>query len=360
MKTLMKGNNALAEAAILAGCRFFAGYPITPQTEILEHLSKRLPEAGGHFIQTESELAGINMIIGAAATGFRAMTSSSGPGFSLKQEGISYLCSMELPAVIVDVMRYGIGLGNITLGQADYFQAVKGGGHGGYKVPVYAPSSVQENVDYTMMAFEKAEQYRTPVIILSDGAIGQMAESVELPQGKPHDPDKFDWTLKGKDKDHPTGRKMTDRIYYDFKYNEYDHHIRSRYQEMEDREQQWEEVWLDDAEIILVAYGITSRVCKEAVKFARTKGLRLGLIRPISLWPFPKKAFEKTNKQAKAYLSVEMNACGQMVEDVILSARGIPVYSYPSGRVIADSERILQIVDGIINGTEKEVYEAWR
>lgn len=360
MKTLMKGNNALAESAILAGCRFFAGYPITPQTEILEHLSRRLPEAGGHFIQTESELAGINMVIGAAACGFRAMTSSSGPGFSLKQEGISYLCSMELPAVIVDVMRYGIGLGNITLGQADYFQAVKGGGHGGYKVPVYAPSSVQENVDYTIMAFEKAEQYRTPVIILSDGAIGQMAESVELPEGKKHDPDKFEWTLKGKDAAHPNGRKMTDRIYYDFKFNEYDNHIRSRYHQMEKDEQLWEEVWLDDAEIILVAYGITSRVCKEAVKFARKKGIRLGLIRPISLWPFPKKAFDKTHSQAKAYLSVEMNACGQMVEDVILAARGIPVYSYPSGRVIADSENILKIVEGICQGTEKEVCESWQ
>lgn len=360
MKKLMKGNIALAEAAILAGCRFFAGYPITPQTEILEHLSKRLPESGGHFIQTESELAGINMIIGAAACGYLAMTSSSGPGFSLKQEGISYLCSMELPAVIVDVMRYGIGLGNITLGQCDYFQAVKGGGHGGYRVPVYAPSSVQENADYTMLAFEKALKYRTPVIMLSDGAIGQMSEAVELPQGKEHDPNQFEWTLKGKDAAHPTGRKMTDRIYYDFKYTEYDDHIRSRYKEMEDNEQRWEEVWLEDAEVVLVAYGITSRVCKEAVKFARTKGIRLGLIRPISLWPFPKKAFQKTNKQAKAYLSVEMNSTGQMVEDVLLHAREVPVYSYPSGRVIADSERILQIVEGILNGTQKEVYASWQ
>lgn len=356
MKKLMKGNNALAEAAILAGCRFFAGYPITPQTEILEYLAKNLPERGGHFIQTESELAGINMVVGAAATGFRAMTSSAGPGFSLKQEGISYLCSMELPAVIVDVMRYGIGLGNIVLGQGDYFQAVKGGGHGGYKVPVYAPSSVQENVDYITLAFDTAEKYRTPVLLLSDGAIGQMAESVELPEAKEHDPNKYDWTLKGRDAAHPTGRKMTDRIYYDFKYNEYDPHIRERYGKMEEELQMWEEVEAKDAEVILVGYGISSRVCKEAVKLARKEGLKAGLIRPITLWPFPKKAFEKTNQTAKAYMSVEMNACGQMVEDVALYGRGVPIYSYPSGRVIADPEIIVQKIKGIIDGTEKEVF----
>lgn len=356
MRTLMKGNNALAEAAILAGCRFFAGYPITPQTEILEYLSSRLPEVGGHFVQTESELAGINMVLGAAATGFRAMTSSSGPGFSLKQEGISYISSMELPAVIVDVMRYGIGLGNITLGQADYFQAVKGGGHGGYKTLVYAPSSVQENVDHTILAFDKAEEYRTPVILLSDGAIGQMAESVKLPEGREHDPDKFQWTLKGKDEAHPNGRKMTDRIYYDFKYNEYDPHIRERYSVMEEREQMWEEVETEDAEIILVAYGITSRVCRGAVKAARAKGIKLGLIRPITLWPFPKKALHKANKKVKAYLAVEMNACGQMVEDVALYAQGTPVYAYPSGRVIADMDEILRIVDEIRAGTRREAF----
>ncbi len=367
MKKLMKGNNALAEAAILAGCRFFAGYPITPQTEILEYLAKNLPERGGHFIQTESELAGINMVIGAAATGFRAMTSSAGPGFSLKQEGISYLSSMELPAVIVDVMRYGIGLGNITLGQGDYFQAVKGGGHGGYKAPVYAPSSVQENVDFTFKAFDTAEAYRTPVIILSDGAIGQMAESVEMPEAqmaesvempeaREHDPDQYDWTLKGQDDAHPTGRKMTDRIYYDFKYTEYDPHIRERYAKMEEELQMWEEVETEDAEIVLVSYGISSRVCKEAVRMSRKKGWKVGLIRPITLWPFPRKAFEKTNKTAKAYLSVEMNACGQMVEDVALYGRGVPVYSYPSGRVIADPEVILDKIEGIFKGTEKEVF----
>jgi 2-oxoglutarate ferredoxin oxidoreductase subunit alpha len=356
MKKIMKGNDALAEAAILAGCRFFAGYPITPQTEILEALAKRLPEAGGHFVQTESELAGINMVLGAAAAGFRAMTSSSGPGFSLKQEGISYMSSMELPAVIVDVMRYGIGLGNIVLGQGDYFQAVKGGGHGGYRLPVYAPSSVQENADIIVLAFDTADKYRTPVIVLSDGAIGQMAEAVEMPKAREHDPYQWEWALNGRDEKHPLGRKMTDRNYYDFAYNEYDPHLRSRYKEMEDNLQFWEEVSIEDAEIILVSYGISARVCKEAVALGRAGGIRLGLIRPISLWPFPKKAFLKADPRVKGYLTVEMNACGQMVEDVALSVRNAPIYSYPSGRVIADSDVILKKVEEILFGSEQEVY----
>lgn len=356
MKKLMKGNYALAEGAILAGCRMFAGYPITPQTEILEYLSTRMLEVGGNFIQTESELAGINMVIGAAAAGQRAMTSSSGPGFSLKQEGISYLSSMELPAVIVDVMRYGIGLGNVVLGQADYFQAVKGGGHGGYKAPVYAPASVQENADFVFKAFDTAEKYRTPVIILSDAAIGQMMSSVELPEAIEHDINKFDWTLKGRDAAHPTGRKMTDVIYYDYKFDDYDPHIRARYQKMHDELQECEEVMTDDAEIILVAYGISSRICKEALKMARAEGMKVGLLRPITLWPFPEEAMKKYNGKIKGYLTVEMNACGQMVEDVALHAHGTKVYSYPTGRKVADSDDVVALIDGILKGNVKEAY----
>lgn len=356
MKKLMKGNYALAEGAIRAGCRLFAGYPITPQTEILEYLSSHMREAGGEFIQTESELAGINMIIGAAAAGQRAMTSSSGPGFSLKQEGISYLCSMELPAVIVDVMRYGIGLGNVVLGQADYFQATKGGGHGGYKVPVIAPASVQENADFIGEAFDIAEKYRTPVLVLSDAAIGQMMGAVELPEMKEHDINKFEWTLKGRDEKHPTGRKMTDVIYYDYAYDEYDPHIRERYKKMHDELQKWEEVQTEDAEIILVAYGISSRVCKEAIKIGRAEGMKIGLIRPISLWPFPEKAFEKYNGKIKGYLTVEMNACGQMVEDVALHARGTKVYSNPTGRKVADSEEVIELIKDILKGNVKEAF----
>lgn len=356
MKQLMKGNYALAEGAIRAGCRLFAGYPITPQTEILEYLSSHMRDAGGEFVQTESELAGINMVIGAAAAGQRAMTSSSGPGFSLKQEGISYLCSMELPAVIVDVMRYGIGLGNVVLGQADYFQVTKGGGHGGYKLPVIAPASVQENADFVGQAFDIAEQYRTPVVVLSDAAIGQMMGAVELPEPKEHDINKFPWTLKGRDAEHPTGRKMTDVIYYDYAYDDYDPHIRARYQKMHDELQKWEEVQTEDAEIVLVAYGISSRVCKEAVKIGRAEGIKLGLLRPISLWPFPEKAMEKFNGKIKGYLTVEMNACGQMVEDVALHAEGTKVYSDPTGRKVADSEELVELVKEILKGNVKEAF----
>ena len=356
MKKLMKGNYALAEGAIRAGCRMFAGYPITPQTEILEYLSSHMREVGGEFIQTESELSGINMIIGAAAAGQRVMTSSSGPGFSLKQEGISYLSSMELPAVIVDVMRYGIGLGNVVLGQADYFQATKGGGHGGYKLPVYAPASVQENADFMFKAFDTAEKYRTPVILLSDAAIGQMMGSVELPAPIEHDINKFSWTLKGRDAEHPVGRKMTDVIYYDYAYDDYDPHIRERYRKMHDELQEWEEVCCDDADIIMVAYGISSRVCKEAIKLGRAEGLKVGLLRPITLWPFPEKALEKFNGRIKGYLTVEMNACGQMVEDVALHAKGTKVYSDPTGRKVADSEELVELVSSILAGNVKEAY----
>ena len=356
MKILMKGNFALAEGALRAGCRMFAGYPITPQTEILEYLSTHMEEVDGQFVQTESELAGINMVIGAAAAGQRAMTSSSGPGFSLKQEGISYLSSMELPAVIVDVMRYGIGLGNVVLGQADYFQVTKGGGHGGYKVPVIAPSSVQENMDYVFRAFDIAEEHRTPVIILSDAAIGQMMGSVELPEPIEHDINKFSWTLKGRDAEHPTGRKMTDVIYYDYAYDDYDPHIRARYQRMHDELQDWEEVMTEDAEIIMVAYGISSRVCKEAVKLARAEGLKVGLLRPVMLWPFPEKAMDKFNGKIKGYLTVEMNACGQMVEDVALHAKGTKVYSCPTGRKVADSDDLVELIRQILQGNVKEAY----
>lgn len=355
MKQIMKGNNALAEAAVRAGCRLFAGYPITPQSEILEYLSWRLPEAGAEFVQTESELAAISMIIGGAAMGERVMTSSSGPGFSLKQEGISYLASMELPAVIVDVMRYGIGLGTITVGQCDYFQAVKGGGHGGYRLPVLAPSSVQENVDCVTAAFEIAERHRTPVIVLSDASIGQMCASVKLPEFQRHEKDRFEWALRGKDEQHPTGKSMTDRMYYDFSYDEYVPHLLKRYEDMKEQEQQWEETNAEDAEVILVAYGISSRICKEAVKMAREEGIKLGLIRPITLWPFPDRAFQKYNGKIRGYLSVEMNVTGQMVEDVYLAAHGTTsVYSFATGREVADSEEILRTVRDILDGRREE------
>ena len=355
MKQLMKGNDALAEAAVRAGCRLFAGYPITPQSEILEYLSWRLPEAGGEFVQTESELAGINMVIGGAATGQRVMTSSSGPGFSLKQEGISYLASLELPAVIVDVARFGIGLGDVTVGQGDYFQATKGGGHGGYFIPVYAPASIQENADLVVRAFETAEKYRTPVIILTDASIGQMCGSVSLPEFQRLERDRFDWPLGGEGERPPLGRKLTDRLYTDFAYDEYVPHICGRYNEMKENEQLWEEVEAEDAEVLLVSYGISSRLCKEAVKMARGEGLKVGLIRPVTVWPFPIKAFKKYNGRIKGYMSVEMIPIPQMVEDVFLAAHGTtPVYAMPTGREIADSEDIVANVKAILSGVKEE------
>ena len=234
--------------------------------------------------------------------------------------------------------------------------AVLGGGHGGYKLPVYAPASVQENADFMFKAFDTAEKYRTPVILLSDAAIGQMMGSVELPAPIEHDINKFSWTLKGRDAEHPVGRKMTDVIYYDYAYDDYDPHIRERYRKMHDELQEWEEVCCDDADIIMVAYGISSRVCKEAIKLGRAEGLKVGLLRPITLWPFPEKALEKFNGRIKGYLTVEMNACGQMVEDVALHAKGTKVYSDPTGRKVADSEELVELVRSILAGNVKEAY----
>lgn len=312
-KQLMKGNEALAEAALRAGCRFYSGYPITPQTEILEYLAKRMDEVGGTFVQTESELAGINMLLGASAAGARALTSSSGPGFSLNQEGISYLVAADLPAVIIDVMRIGTGLGDIAQGQGDYWQLTKGGGHGDYHTIVLAPASVQENSDMMDTAFELAEKYRHPVLVASDAAIGQMVEPVELKDFEEHDIDKFDWAIRGCAVG-AAPRKIQNTYYTRPDYVEY---LRDKYTQM-DSEQRWESYMAEDADVVLVAYGISSRISKEAVNMARAQGFRLGLVRPITLWPFPVRAFEGC-KNAKAFMTVEINILGQMVEDVKLA-----------------------------------------
>ncbi len=351
-KVLMKGNHAIAEAAIRAGCRVFAGYPITPQSEIVEYMSWRLPEAGGSFTQTESELAGISMVIGAAACGQRAMTSSSGPGFSLLQEGISYLASAELPAVIIDVMRYGNGLGDITPAQSDYLQAVKRGGHGDYRCIVLAPSSIQDGINLMQTAFDLAEKHRNPVIFLYDGATAQMVEAVDFPEMKSVDPDSFDWAVKGESKG--KGNKiLTSRCYYDFWGKAYDEHIRERHAAMEE-EVIWEDFMTSDAEYVLVAYGVISRVCKEAVLRARAEGVKLGLIRPITLWPFPKQALQ--NCSPKAFISVEMSVLQQMAEDVALAARGkAPVYSLNTGQFIPEYAQIRQFVEDVKNNKVKEV-----
>lgn len=316
-KVLLKGNEALAEAALAAGCRFYSGYPITPQTEILEYLSWRMEDVGGEFIQAESELAGINMVLGAAAAGARALTTSSGPGFSLNQEGISYLVAADLPAVIVDVMRIGTGLGDIAQGQGDYWQLTRGGGHGDYHTLVLAPASVQENADMMVKAFDLAEKYRHPVLIASDAAIGQMIEGVEIPKFVEHDINKFDWTIKGCKKGNE--QRKIQNVYYT--NPDYETYLTEKYKKMEQEEQRYENIQVEDAEVVLVAYGISSRVCREAVETAREEGFKLGLIRPITLWPFPKKAFEKA-KSVKAFLTVEMNILGQMTDDVKLATDG--------------------------------------
>ena len=346
-KELMKGNEALAEAAIRAGCRFYSGYPITPQTEILEYLSWRMDEVGGTFVQTESELAGINMLLGAAAAGARALTSSAGPGFSLNQEGISYLVAADLPAVIIDVMRIGTGLGDIAQGQGDYWQLTRGGGHGDFHMIVLAPASVQENCDMMETAFELAEKYRHPVLIASDAAIGQMAEGVNLPELKDHDINTYDWAVRGcKHGDAP--RKIQNTYYTRPDYVEY---LRDKYAAM-DSEQRWENYKADDADVVLVAYGISSRVAKEAVNEARAQGFKLGLIRPITLWPFPDRAFAEC-KNAKAFMTVEINILGQMVDDVRLAIRDSrPVDFYgtffglPESDVIVEKARAMLEKEG--------------
>ena len=350
-RVLMKGNEALAEGAIRAGCRFYAGYPITPQSEVVEYMSWRMPEAGGQFVQSESEVAGICMIYGAAAAGIRSMGSSSGPGFTLLHEWISYISSAELPCVIADVQRYGTGLGDIFQGQSAYWQAVKGGGHGDYRLLVLAPASVQETVDLVALAFEKAELYRNPVLILTDAAIGQMIEPVELPDLKEHDPDQFEWSLKGK-----MGgkfRQHTSTMYYVPDFSKY---IKRKFDEMEANEERWESVEAEDAELVLVAYGISSRISKETVMMGRAEGLKLGLIRPISLWPFPKKAFEGLSAGLKGFLTVEMSALGQICEDVALASRmRRPVYADLPGDKVPESDRLLQLAKDVIAGKVKEV-----
>lgn len=337
-KILMKGNEAMAEAALRSGCRFFSGYPITPQTEILEYLSWRMEEVGGVFVQTESELAGVYMLLGASAAGARCLTSSSGPGFTLKQEGISYLCSLNLPAVLIDVMRLGSGLGDISQGQGDYWQLTRGGGHGDYRTIVLAPASVQEGADFMSLAFALSEKYQHPVIIGSDAAIGQMMESVEIPDfDNSHNIDQYDWSVKGC-KGQDKHKNLQNEFYSDRDFPE---KLKKKYDEIEENEQRWESIETSDAEIILVAYGCSSRICMEAVEVARAKGIKLGLIRPITLWPFPKKAFENL-PNAKAFISVEMNILGQMVEDVKLTLNGkYPVEHFGTFFEVPDTDDII-------------------
>ena len=339
-KVLMKGNEALAEAALRAGCRFYSGYPITPQTEILEYLSWRMAEVGGQFIQTESELGGVNMLYGAAATGARAMTSSSGPGFALQHEGISYLCAADLPAVLIDVMRIGNGLGDIAQGQGDYWAVTRGGGNGDYRTIVLAPNSVQEGMDLVRDAFDLAEKYLHPVIIASDAAIGQMMEIVQLPEMHEHDINAYDWSVKGS-KIGEQHKVVSNVCFYGHK--NYEEYLSGKYQTITDNEQRWESYMTEDAEVITVAFGISSRIAKEAVRMARAQGFRLGLIRPITLWPYPNKAFEHLAPDFKGFVFVVMNILGQMVDDLKLATDSrYPIDSYGTFFDVPDPEVIVK------------------
>ncbi len=356
-KLLLKGNEALAESALRAGCRFYAGYPITPQSEILEYMSKHMEKRGGVFIQGESEVASISMIWGAAATGTRSMTSSSGPGFSLKQEGIAYLASYGMPSVIVSVMRYGIGGGDITQGQDSYLQATKGGGNGDYRLLTLAPNSVQECAQFAYEAFDLAEKYRNPVLILSDGAIGQMVEPCVLPEPKEHNIDSYDWIIKGRSpEENPV--KVTNLNWY-WGDKAWEEHVIEKYTVMTKEQQRWESYQTEDAELIFVAFGVSSRVCKKAVQKARKEGIKLGLIRPISLWPYPKEAFKDLPKNLKGFMSVQMDITAQMVEDIYIADKfKHPVYAYSTAIAIPEVDKVLEMAKKALSGElePKEVF----
>lgn len=341
-KVLMKGNEALAEAAIQCGCKHYFGYPITPQTEIAAYMSKRLPKEGGVFLQAESEVAAINMVLGATAAGVRSMTSSSSPGVSLKSEGVSYIAGSDLPALIINVQRGGPGLGGIQPSQSDYWQATKALGHGDFQLFVLAPSTIQEMVDFVPLAFEVGEKYRVPSMILSDGMLGQMMEPVEFPEKKDTVIAEKPWATNG----HHNKRKknIVNSLYIE--PQELEDLVKERYERYEKikaEEQRAEEFMTEDAEIIVVAFGASSRVARSAIKTAREEGIKVGMIRPITLWPFPDKAIEKTVATAKKYLCVEMNM-GQMVDDVrlVVSGRKPVEFFGRTGGVIPTPAEVLE------------------
>lgn len=320
-RLLMKGNEAIGEAALRAGCRFYAGYPITPQNELTEYMARRMPEEGGAFVQSESEIAAINMVYGAAAAGARAMTSSSGPGISLKQEGLSYMCGSELPCFYANIVRGGPGLGNIAPAQSDYFQATRGGGHGDYRIVVYGPSTVQELVDLTMLGFEVADKYRNPAMILGDGILGQMMEPVVMREPRTYDTRaKEAWALGNSD-----GRKphvITSVHLGPGLLEKHNMVLHAKYKEIEKNEIRHELYHVDDADVVLIAYGTAARVAKSAVSMADESGeIKLGLIRPITLWPFPMQIIRDIAKDKPDMVVVEMSL-GQMREDVLLSVCG--------------------------------------
>lgn len=351
-REIWKGSEAIAEAAIRAGCRGFFGYPITPQNEIPEYMSLKMPQAGGVFVQAESEVAAINMVYGAASTGVRAMTSSSSPGVSLKQEGISYLAGAKLPCVIVNVMRGGPGLGSIQPSQADYFQATRGGGNGDYRTPVLAPSNLQEAVDLVQEAFDVADQYRTPVMILADGLIGQMMEPIVWHDVPKRDLPPKDWAASGRgDRDH---NNFINSLLIDAAACEvHNQELLDMYHYIEEHEVKYEEVMTDDAELLIVAYGTPARIAITVAENLRAKGIKAGVFRPITLWPFPYKRLRELAEQTsvKMILDVEMST-GQMLDDVNLAvAERKPV------RFFGRYGGVIPTVSDIQNAAEKAIGE---
>jgi len=349
---LMKGNEAIAEAAIRAGADGYFGYPITPQSEVLEYFMAEKPEerTGMVILQAESELAAINMVYGGAGCGKKVMTSSSSPGISLKQEGITYIAGAELPCLILNVVRGGPGLGTIQPAQSDYFQAVKGGGHGDYKLIVLAPASVQEMYDFVELSFELAFKYRNPAMILSDGAIGQMMEKVEIGEQKKRLTDqevkqKYPWATTGKDANREKNI-ITSLDLDPVKQEQFNQKLQAKYKEMEEKEVRFEEIQTEDAEYLFVAYGTSSRICEKSIQLARKKGIKVGLLRPITLFPFPKKRLLELAGQVKGMISVEMSA-GQMVEDVKLAVEHkVPVIHYGRmGGIIPSPGEIVEVLE---------------
>ncbi len=345
---LMKGNEALAEAAIRAGMQGYFGYPITPQSEVIEYLAQQEPKHDYVLLQAESEVAAVNMMYGAGGAGSRVMTTTSSPGFSLMQEGISYIACAEIPCLFANIVRGGPGLGTIQPSQGDYFQATKGGGHGDYHLIVLAPNSVQEMVDHVYLGFELADKYRVPAMLLSDGAIGQMMEKVELPdpiQYKPNKP----WATNGKGK--RKQRNILTSLYIQSEdMEEKNEHLQEKYKKIRENEIRFDEYKLDDAEIIITSFGLSSRICKKTVDIGREKGLKIGLFRPITAWPFPYNKVEALSRKetVKFFISVEMNA-GQMVEDIRLSACGRkPVHFYGRmGGIIPTPDEIFHEIEKI-------------
>lgn len=347
----MKGNEAIGAAAIKSGCKYFFGYPITPQNEIPEYMSKELPKIDGTFVQAESEVAAINMVYGAAGSGARVMTSSSSPGMALKQEGISYIVGAELPCMIVNVMRGGPGLGGIQPAQSDYFQSVKGGGNGDYFMPVYAPASIQETVDLIQEGFDVADEYRTPVMVIADGMIGQMMEPVDF------DTEKKERTLEAKTwaTDGTKGSREPNIINSLFLQPEdledHCHRLENKFEAIRQNECKWEEYNMEGADIVAVAYGTTSRIVKNAIEELKKEGINMGIVRPITVWPFPYHVLENLPESIKHVLTVEMSM-GQMVEDVRLGVNGQkPVHFYGrTGGMIPDPAGVIKKVKEILGG----------